>query len=109
MFQNNWNTPEANRVAVAGRMKGKCRKVGSRRAGTWDSAAVLAPGYTSSNKIQRDHIGLKIIVHVQLGQILDKRFKETKKPNCHFEECGAKAGGSSKSRVLCMPPAHNTT
>ena len=23
-------------------------------------------------------------VHAQLGQILDKRYKETKKPNCHF-------------------------
>ena len=36
-------------------------------------------------------------VHVQVGQILDKRSKETKKPNWHFWRAW------SKSRVLCMP------
>ena len=43
----------------------------------WDLgpfAAVLAPGYTSSNKIQGNYVGLKITACMQqLGQILDKR------------------------------------
>ena len=75
-----------------------------RQAGTWDSAAVLAPGYTSSNKIQRDRTGLKVTVHVQLGQILDKRLKETKKPNCHVEECGAKSGGQEQKQGTVHAP-----
>ena len=37
-------------------------------------------------------------VHVQLGQILDKRYKETQKPNCQFWRAW------SKSRVLCHSP-----
>ena len=37
------------------------------------------------------------------GQILDKWYKETKKPKCHFWRAG------SKSRVLRMPAAHTTT
>ena len=49
-------------------------------------------------------------VHVQLGQILIKRYKKTKKaqlPLLKSQE--QKQGVGSKSRVLCMPPAHNTT
>jgi len=42
-------------------------------------------------------------MHVQLGQILDKRYKKTKKKkkNPTSEESGAK--------VECMPPALTTT
>ena len=63
-----------------------------RQAG-WDlgpfaaSAAVLAPRHlSSSNRIQRNCMGLKITVcMVQLGQILDPNdTKRPKKPNCHF-------------------------
>ena len=49
-------------------------------------------------------------VHVQLGQILNKRYKKNKKaqlPLLKSQE--QKQGVGSKSRVLCMPPAHNTT
>ena len=52
------------------------------------SAAMLAP--------QQQNTAL-------LGQILNKRSKETKKRSCRFWRTG------SKSRVLCMSSAHNTT
>ena len=39
---------------------------------------------------------------LQLGQILDKRYKETKNPTTTFEEPGAKAG-----YCVCVPE-HNT-
>ena len=42
-------------------------------------------------------------LHVQLGQIMDKKIQKTKKLNCHFWRA------RSKSRVLRMPPALNTT
>ena len=45
--------------------------------------------------------------YAQLGQILDKRHKETKKPNSHSEAPGAKAEGWEHSRVPCNPP-HTT-
>lgn len=53
-------------MAVAGRMKGKCRKVDSRHAGTWDSAAEWTD-VSSSKKILINSKAL-----VQLGQIMDK-------------------------------------
>ena len=49
------------------------------------------------------------------GQIMDKRYKKTKKknkknPTATSEELGAKKQGvGSKSRVLRIPPALNTT
>ena len=56
--------------------------------GTWDlpcSAVMLAPGHTSSWATKhKETIGSKnSCVHVQVGQILDKRYKETKKSNSH--------------------------
>ena len=47
-------------------------------------------------------------MHAQLGQILDKRYKRLKKPNCYFWKAG------SKNRVLgaragyCTCPLHST-
>ena len=49
-------------------------------------------------------------VDVQLGQILDKRYKETKKAQLSLlRSLEQKQGVTSKSRVLSMPPALNTT
>ena len=42
-------------------------------------------------------------MHVQLGQIRDKKIQKDQKPNYHFWKA------QSKSRVLRMPPAPNTT
>ena len=39
-----------------------------------------------SNKTQRNYMGLKITVHEQSGQILDKRYKETKNPTAQSPE-----------------------
>ena len=48
-------------------------------------------------------------VHVQLGRIQDKRNKQTnKKPIASFESLEQRQGVRSKSRVLCMAPAHTT-
>ena len=47
-------------------------------------------------------------MHTELGQILDKRYKETKKRRCHFWTAWSKGFGG-KSKVLIMPPTHNTT
>ena len=49
-------------------------------------------------------------MHMQLGQIMDNKIeKDQKSPTSTSEELGAKTGSRSKSRVLCMPPALNTT
>ena len=48
-------------------------------------------------------------MHMQLGQILDKRYKDQKNPTATFEEPRAKAGGREQKQVLCMPPTHNTS
>ena len=42
-------------------------------------------------------------LHVQLGQIVDKRYKKTKNPTATSKVSGAKAGSGSH------PPAHNST
>ena len=51
------------------------------RPGTWDSAAVPAPGHSSLQATEyKETIWAKNNnIHGQLGQILDKRYKETKK------------------------------
>ena len=69
------------------------------------SAAMLAPGHTSlqATEYKETVWDKNNCVHVQVRQILDKKIQKTKKLNCHFWRAG------SKSRVLCMPPAHNTT
>ena len=55
----------------------------------WDLgpfAAMLLPGHTSPLAQNRKKLyGTKNnCMHVQLDQILDKRYKETKQPKCHF-------------------------
>ena len=57
--------------------------------GTWEEHKEII--WAKKNK--------KACMSVQLGQILDKWYKETKKNNCHFW---------SKSRVLPMLSAYNT-
>ena len=57
--------------------------------GTWEEHKEII--WAKKNK--------KACMSVQLGQILDKWYKETKKTNCHFW---------SKSRVLPMLSAYNT-
>ena len=55
----------------------------------WDLGpfvAILAPEQTSPEQQNTKKLdGTETdCMHAQLGQILDKRYKETKKPNCHF-------------------------
>ena len=51
--------------------------------------------------------GTKInYVHVQLGQILDKRFKETKKPSCQFWRVWSKSRRSGAKAGYCACPLH---
>ena len=47
---------------------------------------------------------------MQLGQILDKWYKKTEKAQLSLlKGLEQKQSVQSKSRVLCMPPALNTT
>ena len=72
------------------------------RASTWTHLS-------SSNKIQRNYMGLKITAcKLQLGQILDKRYKETKKPNCHFWRVWSKSRGLGAKAGYCTCPLHTT-
>ena len=43
-------------------------------------------------------------MHAQLGQTLDKRYKETKNPATTFEEPGAKAGGWEQKQGTAHAP-----
>ena len=57
-----------------------------RGAGTWNPLlqgcnACTWTHLSWSNKIQRNYMRLKITVHAQLGQILNKGYKKTKTPN----------------------------
>ena len=56
--------------------------------------------HLSYDKMQINYMGLKITVHAQLGQILDKRSKETEKPNCHFWRAWSKTGCQEQNWVL---------
>ena len=47
-------------------------------------------------------------MHAPLGQIVDKRYKETKKLPL-LKSLEQKQGDGSKSRVLCMPPTYTIT
>ena len=65
----------------------------------WDPFAVVLQSshldnLSSSNKITKKMYGTKNnCLHEQLGQILDKRYRQTKKtPTATFEEPGSKAG-----------------
>ena len=76
--------------------------------GTLCCSACTWINVSSSNKIQRNYKELKITA-CSWGQLWTTRYKKTKNPTATSEEPGAKAGGQEKSRVLLMPPAHNTT
>lgn len=57
-----------------------------------------------SNLMQRSHEGLKINVCMHSwGKLWAIRYKKTKNTNWNFWRV------ESKSRVICMPPAQNTT
>ena len=71
--------------------------------GTLCCSACTWTNVSSSNKIQRNYKGLKITVCMCSWGKFWTSYKETKKPNCHFWRA------RKKSRVLRMPPAHNTT
>ena len=102
-----WPTgfPEAN----TGNYLNVILKLKVRQAGTWDPLlqccnACTWTNVSLSNKIQRNHKGLKITACMcSWGKFWTARYKETKKPNCHFWRA------RGKSRVLHTPPVHNTT
>ena len=48
-------------------------------------------------------------MHAQLGQILGKRFRDQKTQQPLLKSPEQNQGVGNKSRVLRMPPAHNTT
>ena len=65
---------------------------------------------SASYKIQRNYKILKITVHVQLGQILDNKIQKDQKAQLPLLKIWVqKQGVMSKSRVLPMSPALNTT
>ena len=68
-------------------------------------AAVLAPGHTSPLATKyKETVGTKSnCVRVQLGQMLDKRYKETKNSTATLEELGAK-GGYYACSLHSIPP-----
>ena len=73
----------------------------------WD----LGPGtLSSSNKIQRNCMGLTIHACAAGANSGPKRNKRPKNPTVIFEVLGAKTECRERkqSRVLCMTPAHNT-
>ena len=69
----------------------------ARQAGTWDPLLQCCNARTwthisSSHKTQRNCMGLKITVHAQLGQILDKDTKIPKYPTTIFRSLEQKQG-----------------
>ena len=83
-----------------------------RQAGTWDPwlqccNACTRTHLSSSNKIQRSYMGLKITVCMgSWGKFWTQKLTN---PIATFEEQGAKVIVESKSRVLHMRPAFNIT
>ena len=95
-----------------------CSWIGTYTIGSetgWDLgpfAAVLASGHSLLEQQNTKKLyGTKNnCVHAQLGQILDKRYKKTKKAQLPLLKTQKqKHGVGSKSRVLCVPPARTTT
>ena len=78
-----------------------------KQAGTWDPLLQCCNAFTWTD------VSLSTknnCVHVQLGQILDNRYKKTPKAQLPFlKSWEQKQRVGSKSRVLCMCPAHTTT
>ena len=67
-------------------------------------AIVLVPRQMSPQATKYKKQGKKNNhIREQLGQIIDNKIQKDQKPNCHFLRA------RSKSRVLCMFPANNTT
>ncbi|XP_057403621.1 contactin-associated protein-like 3 isoform X9 [Balaenoptera acutorostrata] len=87
---SDWVTSYLLMFSDGGRNWKQYRREESIWAGTWDPllqccSACTSTHLSSSNKITKKLYGTKNNdVHAQLGQILDERYKETKKPNCHF-------------------------
>ena len=92
-----------------------------RQAGTWDPLLQCCNAcpwthLSSSNKIQRNCMGLKITVcmlgqHCMLGQLCacwgkfwTKDKKRPKNPTAPFEEPGAKAGGQEQKQGTAHAP-----
>ena len=85
-----------------------------RWTGTWAPLLQYCNAWThfSSNKIQRNCMGPKITTYMpSWGQILDKRYKNTKKLNCHLKKkkSGGKAGVRTKAWALHTPPPKGWT
>lgn len=73
---------------------------------------MLAPGQASPPETKhRKAVRTKNnYMHVQLGQIIDRKIQKTKKLNCHFSRAGRENQGvGCKNRVLSMCPALSTT
>lgn len=62
---------------------GTRRRISVRQAGTWGPLPQCLHLDTPLLQ-QGNHQELKITLHAQLGQILHKRYEETKKPSWHF-------------------------
>ena len=72
-----------------------------RWTGTWAPLLQYCNAWThfSSNKIQRNCMGPKITTYMpSWGQILDKRYKNTKKLNCHLKKKSLEAKQGSEQK-----------
>ena len=78
-----------------------------RQVGTWDpllqclslDTPLLEQQNTKKRYRTKNNCG-----QAQWAQILDKRYKESKKPNCTFEDLEAKAGDGEHRAGYCTPP-----
>ena len=85
-----------------------------RLAGTWDPLlhccnACTWTNLSSSNKIQRNYMGLKITACMRSwGKFWTKDTKRPKKSHCHFWRAGSKNRGSGAKAGYCTCPLHTT-
>ena len=79
----------------AGRMEGRCGKVDSGHAGTWDSAAVLALGHVSSSKKMLINSKALKITACAVGANYVQSIKRQNTPVATCEDTGAIAGSSA--------------
>ena len=62
-----------------------------------------------NNKVQRNYMGLKITVCLfSWGKIMDKRYKETENPNCHFWRAWSKTRVLGAKAACCSCSRHTT-
>ena len=82
-----------------------------RRAGSWDPLLQCLHLDSSSNKIQRNYMGLKITACLPTGGANSgqKIQRDQKTQLTILKSPEQKRGVGSKSRVLSMPPAQNIT